>query len=93
MSLNDKCVKCGSSDIIRQAVVVADPGNAAAAETRVQIRVDTRPQAILFHKPVRSPLRASVCAGCGYVEFYATDYGSLHTAFVAAQESSHNSSR
>ena len=93
MRLTEKCVKCGCADIIQQAMAAADPEHALNGDLELRIRVDAKPDAILFHKAVRSPLSASVCAGCGYVEFYATEPESLHKALLAARGAALNLSR
>ena len=93
MSSSNSCVKCGCADIIQQAVVSAYADNAALPGRELQVRVDAHPDALLFRKPVRSGVVAHVCAGCGYMEFYATDPEALRKAFLEARGTGLNLSR
>lgn len=57
-------------------------------EYDLKLRVDAEPAAMVFKKSARSPVHASVCSSCGYVEFYADDPKELYDAFLAAQQDS-----
>jgi len=83
MSLTEKCAKCGHEKLIARARVVC---KADGADQDVRLRADAHPDAIVFKQASRSPVRASVCAKCGYVEFYAEDPGQLYDAYRESQE-------
>ena len=83
MCPNDKCVKCGCGDIIQRAVVESTGSRGGWHE--LQVRVDAHPDAVMFHKAVRSAMSARVCSGCGHVEFYATDTDSLRKALLESR--------
>lgn len=68
MKRSNKCPKCGSGDIIRSARPMdsADLSETVVATFR-------KPEAALFKGRQSCRLSACVCAGCGFVEFYADD--------------------
>jgi hypothetical protein len=43
----------------------------------LSVRIDRRPNAFLFKKPVDFKLKARVCCNCGHTELYATDLDTL----------------
>jgi predicted nucleic-acid-binding Zn-ribbon protein len=93
--MSGKCVKCGCADIIQRARVEA-PQSDGLGNREVRIRVDARPEALLFREAAYSALRASVCPACGYMEFYATDaeeLQQLHKAYLAAREAASSQPR
>lgn len=67
------CAKCGSATSIAGLEVVARAEGAA----RLDGRVFRNPEALLFKGTVTSPLRASACGQCGFVEFFIMDPGLL----------------
>ena len=83
----DKCAKCGSTSIIRRALVV-DKVSAAGAEQNFTVRVDADPGAVMFKKSVRSDVHAWICGECGYMELYADNPAELYQAFSTAQSTS-----
>ncbi len=89
MRQTGKCPKCGSPDIVQEAMV-ADRA-AHNLETDLKLRVDADPDAIVFRGRTRSSLKACVCGRCGYVEFYASDPESLLRAFRESRAASQNS--
>ncbi len=83
MRQTGKCPKCGSPEIVKDAMV-ADRAD-YNVESNLNLRVDADPEAIMFRGRTRSSLNAYVCGRCGYVEFYASDPESLLKAFREAQ--------
>ncbi len=69
MKLSNKCPKCGSSDVIADAKAI-DRAH-YSAETELSVATFRKPEAVLFKGQLTTTLSAWVCAGCGYVEFYA----------------------
>lgn len=69
MKKSGTCSKCGSTDIVADAKVVdrADMG-IPFEMTLVTYR---SPEAMVFRDKQETTVSAWVCAGCGYVEFYA----------------------
>ena len=65
-----KCNQCGSSDIIED-VGVLDRGD---DRTRYNLTLVTHedPNAWIFKGAIEAPIRAKVCASCGYVMLFAT---------------------
>ena len=85
----DKCAKCGSSSIIRRALVI-DKVSAAGNEQSFTVRVDADPGAVMFKKSVRSDIHAWICGECGFIEMYADNPLELYKAFTTAQSSMNN---
>lgn len=69
MKQSGQCPKCKSHRIIADAKAVdrADGG----WEEELGVATFGKPEAIFFKDKRVSKLSAWVCAGCGYVEFYA----------------------
>ncbi len=88
MRQTGKCPKCGCPEIVQEAMV-ADRAD-YNIESDLHLRVDADPEAIMFRGRTRSSLKAYVCGGCGYVEFYASDPESLLKAFREAQRAGRN---
>ncbi len=59
---------------------------ADGADQDVKLRLDARPEALVFKSANRSVLTASVCGKCGYTEFYVEDPASIYTAWSEAQK-------
>jgi predicted nucleic-acid-binding Zn-ribbon protein len=69
MKTNNKCPKCGSTDVIADAKAI-DRGH-GDRESELSVATFRHPEAFLFKGKQRTALSAWVCVGCGYVEFYA----------------------
>jgi predicted nucleic-acid-binding Zn-ribbon protein len=78
MKRTSKCPKCGSSDIIVDAKVI----DRAHLNIEAELTVATfrKPEAALFKGQLNTTLSAWVCAGCGFVEFYADSPKSIKVA-------------
>ncbi len=72
MKQTQKCPKCGSTDLIADAKAI-DRAYAWMGSSEEELAVATfrKPEAKLFKGKLSTTLSAWVCAGCGYVEFYA----------------------
>jgi predicted nucleic-acid-binding Zn-ribbon protein len=68
MKNTQKCPKCGSTDLIADAKAI---DRAHTTEEELSVATFRKPEAILFKGKLSTTLSAWVCAGCGYVEFYA----------------------
>jgi predicted nucleic-acid-binding Zn-ribbon protein len=77
MKHTNKCPKCGSSDVIADAKAIDRSHN--AAEMELSVATFRKPEAFLFKGQMTTTLSAWVCAGCGYVEFYADSPTSIKT--------------
>ena len=71
MKQTGTCPKCGSTDIIADAKAV-DRGHGGAI-LDLSVATFRKPEAIFFKQRRETSLSAWVCAGCGFVEFYADD--------------------
>ena len=69
MKRTGKCPKCGCTDIIADAKAV-DRGD-GNSEQEMIIVTFRKPEAIFFKEKQETTVSAWVCAGCGFVEFYA----------------------
>ena len=65
MKRTNQCPKCGSTDIIADAKILAP----RAGEVALTIFRD--PDALLFKGQLETHVSAWVCSDCGFVEFYA----------------------
>ncbi len=83
MSSAAKCTRCGHSELIPQARVVC---KTESGDVDIKIRVDGNPRALLLKHAAHATLRATVCAKCGYTEFYADDPRSLFNAWTESQK-------
>lgn len=62
-------------------------GQMIEGECAVMAEVKCHPDALFFKDPIRSPLKATVCAECGFTELYATDARQLLSAHRTRQSS------
>jgi predicted nucleic-acid-binding Zn-ribbon protein len=63
------CSKCqGTEKIPDVKIIDRDHLNSLLSAT-----VYLHPDAMIFKTPISKPLRAKVCAACGYTEFYVDD--------------------
>jgi predicted nucleic-acid-binding Zn-ribbon protein len=69
-----KCPKCGSASIVEQAAVVV---SLERYDKSVNLRIDTKPDALFFKGATRTPLEAFICGQYGFTEFYAREPGQL----------------
>ena len=75
----NECPECGSSNIVKNAVM-HDRGD-YNAEGVLQVAVDKDPKAWVFKDRVHSSVRAEVCGDCGFLQPYATDPEQLWSAY------------
>lgn len=64
-----KCPKCGSTDIIANAVAI-DRGHGNALR-ELSVATFEKPEALIFKMKKETTVSAWVCSDCGYIEFYA----------------------
>ncbi len=86
MPNQNTCPKCGSSELIPEVAVVTE-GHLVEGNRGVMAEVERHPRALLLKDPARTPLKATVCGGCGYTELYTTDTRELLEAYRTRQSS------
>lgn len=86
MNVQSKCPKCSSSERIPDALVTVDADGAKV----VQVQLNRHPRALLFKGATTTPLKAVVCAQCGFTELYVSDAGELLDAYREARSSGEN---
>jgi predicted nucleic-acid-binding Zn-ribbon protein len=69
MKRTNKCPKCSSCDVIKDAKAIDRSDN--GVEMELSVATYSKPEAFLFKGKLITTLSAWVCADCGYVEFYA----------------------
>ncbi len=69
MKRTNKCPKCGSTDLIADAMAIDRAHHSNQAEFTVA--TFRKPQAMIFKGQQDTPVSAWVCADCGFVELYA----------------------
>lgn len=69
MKRSNQCPKCGSKDVIADAMAV--DRSHMNAETELTVATFQNPDALLFKGQLETSLSAWICLDCGYVEFYA----------------------
>ena len=79
MKHNNKCPKCGSSDVIADATAI-DRSHASTLTPELTVATFRKPDAVLFKGQQSTVLSAWVCADCGFVEFYADSPKALKIA-------------
>lgn len=78
MKRTNECPKCGSSDIVADAKAVDRSHGGAQAE--MTVATFRNPGAFIFNGQVSTTVSAWVCAGCGFVEFYADSPQNINVA-------------
>ena len=78
------CPKCGSSNIM-SGVKIVDRYHLAGLEQNLSLKVEEEPNALVFKGSLEKPLRAQVCGGCGFTEFYVSDPAELWATYVKGQ--------
>jgi predicted nucleic-acid-binding Zn-ribbon protein len=79
MKRTNKCPKCGSSDVIKDALA---GGRTDSYANELSVATYRNPEAFVFKGKLLSSLSAWVCADCGYVEFYADDPQGIKTGSI-----------
>jgi len=80
---NSHCCKCGSTKIIPN--VRAGQRGIGNVPMPIAVRVDEKPDAILFKGMHAEDLKAWICGDCGYTEFYVHNPRELFDAYAKAQ--------
>jgi predicted nucleic-acid-binding Zn-ribbon protein len=68
MKRTGKCPKCGCTDIIADAKAVDRDSGDFQPDMVATFR---KPEALVFKEKQETTVSAWVCAGCGYIEYYA----------------------
>ncbi|WP_459554510.1 hypothetical protein [Lacunimicrobium album] len=71
MKQSNTCPKCGSKEVIADAMAV-DHGE-ANMELDMTVATFKTPENWLFKGKMSTKVSAWVCGGCGFVEFYADE--------------------
>jgi len=79
MSGYHRCSKC-ASDQMMDGTFIAD-----ASGQRIVVGVDCHPDRGPLARSASTQIHASVCAQCGFVEFYANKPGELYDAYRRAE--------
>lgn len=69
------CPECNSEKIIKHAEAINTDSS------QLKIAVAANPEALIMKKRVYSDTKAEVCAGCGFVRFFAVDPQKLWSAY------------
>jgi predicted nucleic-acid-binding Zn-ribbon protein len=83
MMKQGKCPKCGSCRVIHDARLI--DRNGEYPDASFSVRIETKPEALLFKGAKDFELQAHVCGTCGYAELYAADPGALWQACVSSR--------
>lgn len=76
-----RCPKCGSSKTILDVQVVTDTEHHAGEAAAVH----RRPRAFFLKGGATTPVRAVVCARCGFAEFYASEPADLVSVYLESR--------
>ncbi len=72
MKKTKQCPKCESQKILKDARVI-DKASKGGPALDLELAVSKNPDALLFKGEKRFPIRAWVCAYCGYTELYTNN--------------------
>lgn len=72
---NGNCPKCHSHKILRNARVIDRNGD--YSDGKLSVRIDRKPEALLFKGSETFDLSACICGECGYAELYAANPAEL----------------
>jgi len=78
------CSRCGSNKVIDRARI-DDSGEHSHGTLQVLVAYEN-PKALLFNKPIRAELRATICCGCGRVELTVRDPDELWQEYLSAPQ-------
>lgn len=80
----DKCPKCGSGRIMHNVRVI--DRNGEYADDTLSVRIERKPEALIFKKAETMELHAHICGDCGYAELYAADPNGLWEAYNVGRQ-------
>ena len=78
------CSKCDSKNIIPNALI-EDKGMSNVPWS-LSVRVEEKPDALVFKGRHTTALRAWVCGACGFAELYAEEPQALYDAYARSLE-------
>lgn len=80
-----QCPKCNSGKVICHARVI--DRNGEYQDMSLSVRVERKPDALLFKRAKDFGLEALICGECGYAELYAADPSGLWQAYISSKGS------
>jgi hypothetical protein len=80
----NRCPKCQSDKIIPN-VFIEDKGM-GNIPWNLGVRVDEKPNAVIFKGRHTDTLTARICGECGFAELYVSNPHELYEAFTKTQE-------
>jgi len=80
-----QCPKCNSGKVIHNARVIDRNGD--YQDMILSVRVERKPDALLFKGAKDFELKALICGECGYAELYAADPDRLWQAYISIEGS------
>ncbi|MEA5112498.1 MAG: hypothetical protein VB050_00570 [Geobacteraceae bacterium] len=78
-----QCPKCGSGRVMHNARVI--DRNGEYPDQILSVRIETKPEALLFKGAKEFELNAHICGECGYAELYAAEPGKLWDTNLSSQ--------
>jgi hypothetical protein len=78
------CPRCGSRDIILDALVITDLGR--GPDPKAYVAVDAHPEALVFKDRRYGRLVASICGQCGHIELRAENPQRLYEHWRRSQD-------
>ncbi|MHC1699306.1 MAG: hypothetical protein AB9919_14820 [Geobacteraceae bacterium] len=80
-----QCPKCNSGKFIHNVRVI--DRNGEYQDMSLSVRVERKPDALLFKGSKDFELKAFICGECGYAELYAADPDKLWQAYISSEGS------
>ncbi len=82
---SERCPKCGSGRLMPNVRVI--DRNGEYQDMSLSVRVERKPDALLFKGAKEFELKAHICGEGGYAELYAADPDKLWQTYVSRQVS------
>jgi predicted nucleic-acid-binding Zn-ribbon protein len=80
-----QCPKCNSGKVMHNVRVI--DRNGEYQDMNLSVRVERKPDALLFKGAKDFELKALICGDCGYAELYAADPGRLWQVYLSCEGS------
>ncbi|MRR34313.1 hypothetical protein EG829_06350 [bacterium] len=81
----EHCPKCGSGRVMHNVRVI--DRNGEYQDMSLSVRVERKPDALLFKGAKDFELKAHICGECGNAELYVADPDALWQAYVSSRGS------
>lgn len=78
-----QCPKCNSGKVIHNVRVI--DRNGEYQDMSLSVRVERKPDALLFKGAKDFELKAHICVECGYAELYAAAPDRLWQAYISSE--------